>query len=167
MATPRHCLLRIADEDRQAVHLFGAGQPGECLLYAINGGRDEVWCAGSTAMSRSMEYLDRGGDGVDQSMRWLARLRERAQIIHYARQVCLRGVWMALHDGDVERIRAPASPLVVADCWRRFVTRVKGSATSGHRRGSSGKGSMCLSATTTTIRTRLVGHHQVQGPPSA
>ncbi len=95
------------------MQLFGArANLAKCLLYAINGGRDErsgVQVAPSFQPITS-EYLDY--DEVmlrfSDMMRWLAKVYVNAlKIIHYMHdKYSYEAYEMALHDLDVERIRA-------------------------------------------------------------
>lgn len=106
------------------MQLFGArANLAKCLLYAINGGRDEksgVQVAPKFEAITS-EYLDY--DEVmakfEQMMRWLAKVYVNAlKIIHYMHdKYAYEAFEMALHDGDVERIRATgiAGLSIVAD----------------------------------------------------
>ena len=94
------------------MQFFGArANLAKCLLYAINGGRDE----------RSGEYLeyDEVMAKYEQMMRWLAKVYVNAlKIIHYMHdKYAYEAFEMSLHDGDVERIRATgiAGLSIVAD----------------------------------------------------
>ncbi|WP_352421927.1 formate C-acetyltransferase [Proteiniphilum sp.] len=106
------------------MQLFGArANLAKCLLYAINGGRDEksgVQVAPKFEAITS-EYLDY--DEVmakfEQMMRWLAKVYVNAlKIIHYMHdKYAYEAFEMSLHDGDVQRIRATgiAGLSIVAD----------------------------------------------------
>jgi len=106
------------------MQLFGArANLAKCLLYAINGGRDEksgVQVSPQYAPVTS-EYLDY--DEVmakfELSLRWLAKVYVNAlKVIHYMHdKYAYEAFEMALHDGDVQRIRATgiAGLSIVAD----------------------------------------------------
>lgn len=106
------------------MQLFGArANLAKCLLYAINGGRDEksgVQVAPKFEAITS-EYLDYDEVMVkfEQMMRWLAKVYVNAlKIIHYMHdKYAYEAFEMALHDGDVQRIRATgiAGLSIVAD----------------------------------------------------
>ena len=92
---------------------FGArANLAKCLLYAINGGRDEI--SGVQVAPKyeaiTSEYLDYNEvmDKYEQMMRWLAKTYVNAlKIIHYMHdKYAYEAFEMALHDGHVERIRA-------------------------------------------------------------
>ncbi|MFI3328233.1 MAG: formate C-acetyltransferase [Rikenellaceae bacterium] len=106
------------------MQLFGArANLAKCLLYAINGGRDEIsGVQVSTPYTPiTSEYLDY--DEVmlrfDVMMRWLAKVYVNAlKIIHYMHdKYNYEAYEMALHDLDVQRIRATgiAGLSIVAD----------------------------------------------------
>ena len=103
---------------------FGArANLAKCLLYAINGGRDEK--SGVQVAPRfepvTSEYLDYDEvmEKYEQMMRWLAKVYVNAlKIIHYMHdKYAYEAFEMGLHDGDVERIRATgiAGLSIVAD----------------------------------------------------
>ncbi len=106
------------------MQLFGArANLAKCLLYAINGGRDEksgVQVAPMYAPITS-EYLDYNEvmEKFEQMMRWLAKVYINAlKMIHYMHdKYAYEAYQMGLHDGDVERIRATgiAGLSIVAD----------------------------------------------------
>lgn len=106
------------------MQLFGArANLAKCLLYAINGGRDEK--SGVQVAPKfepiTSEYLDY--DEVkakfELMMRWLAKVYVNAlKVIHYMHdKYAYEAFEMALHDGDVQRIRATgiAGLSIVAD----------------------------------------------------
>ena len=106
------------------MQLFGArANLAKCLLYAINGGRDEKSGVqvGPQYESVTSEYLDY--DEVmakfELMMRWLAQVYVNAlKMIHYMHdKYAYEAFEMALHDGSVERIRATgiAGLSIVAD----------------------------------------------------
>ncbi|MCD8079034.1 MAG: formate C-acetyltransferase [Bacteroides sp.] len=95
------------------MQLFGArANLAKCLLYAINGGRDEKSCVQVAPMYAPItsEYLDYDEvmQKFEQMMRWLAKVYINAlKMIHYMHdKYAYEAYQMALHDGDVERIRA-------------------------------------------------------------
>lgn len=106
------------------MQFFGArANLAKCLLYAINGGRDEM-----TGEQVAPTYGPITGDYLkweevwprfDQMMRWLAKTYVNAlKIIHYMHdKYDYEAFEMALHDGDVERTRATgiAGISIVAD----------------------------------------------------
>lgn len=106
------------------MQFFGArANLAKCLLYAINGGRDEI-----TGQQVSPEYTPVTSEYLDydevmrkfeQMMRWLAKVYVNAlKIIHYMHdKYDYEAFEMALHDGDVERTRATgiAGLSIVAD----------------------------------------------------
>ncbi len=103
---------------------FGArANLAKCLLYAINGGRDErsgdqISPKFAPITSEYLEY-DEVMEKFEQMMRWLAKVYVNAlKIIHYMHdKYAYEAYEMALHDGDVERIRATgiAGLSIVAD----------------------------------------------------
>jgi formate C-acetyltransferase len=106
------------------MQFFGArANLAKCMLYAINGGRDER--SGEQIAPKfepiSGEYLtlDEFMPKFKQMMRWLAKVYVNAlKIIHYMHdKYAYEAYEMALHDGDVERIRATgiAGLSIVAD----------------------------------------------------
>ena len=106
------------------MQFFGArANLAKCLLYAINGGRDEM-----TGEQVAPTFCPIEGDYLtweelwprfDQMMRWLAKTYVNAlKIIHYMHDKNdYEAFEMALHDGDVERTRATgiAGISIVAD----------------------------------------------------
>lgn len=106
------------------MQLFGArANLAKCLLYAINGGRDEKSGVQVSPVYEPItsEYLDYEEVMVkfDQMMRWLAKVYVNAlKMIHYMHdKYAYEAFEMALHDGSVERIRATgiAGLSIVAD----------------------------------------------------
>ena len=106
------------------MQLFGArANLAKCLLYAINGGRDERSGVQVAPMFEPVrgEYLeyDEVMAKYEQMMRWLAKVYVNAlKIIHYMHdKYAYEAFEMSLHDGDVERIRATgiAGLSIVAD----------------------------------------------------
>ncbi|MCQ2974006.1 MAG: formate C-acetyltransferase [Bacteroidales bacterium] len=95
------------------MQFFGArANLAKCLLYAINGGKDEI-----TGEQVSPEYAPITSEYLDyddvmakfeQMMRWLAKVYVNAlKIIHYMHdKYDYEAFEMALHDGQVERTRA-------------------------------------------------------------
>ena len=95
------------------MQFFGArANLAKCLLYAINGGKDEI-----TGKQVSPEYAPITSEYLDyedvmakfeQMMRWLAKVYVNAlKIIHYMHdKYDYEAFEMALHDGHVERTRA-------------------------------------------------------------
>ncbi|MFR9558537.1 MAG: formate C-acetyltransferase [Rikenellaceae bacterium] len=103
---------------------FGArANLAKCLLYAINGGRDEKSGAQVAPKFEAItsEYLDYKEvcEKFEQMMRWLAKVYVNAlKIIHYMHdKYAYEAFEMSLHDGYVERIRATgiAGLSIVAD----------------------------------------------------
>lgn len=106
------------------MQFFGArANLAKCLLYAINGGRDEI-----TGEQISPEFTPITGDYLEydevmrkfeQMMRWLAKVYVNAlKIIHYMHdKYDYEAFEMSLHDGDVVRTRATgiAGLSIVAD----------------------------------------------------
>lgn len=95
------------------MQFFGArANLAKCLLYAINGGRDEKngeqVAPGFTPITSEYLDYDEVMDKFEQMMRWLAKTYVNAlQIIHYMHdKYDYEAFEMALHDGDVERTRA-------------------------------------------------------------
>lgn len=106
------------------MQLFGArANLAKCLLYAINGGRDEKSGVQVSPIYEPIrgEYLDYEEVMVkfDQMMRWLAKVYVNAlKMIHYMHdKYAYEAFEMALHDGNIERIRATgiAGLSIVAD----------------------------------------------------
>ncbi|MBR5532256.1 MAG: formate C-acetyltransferase [Bacteroidales bacterium] len=130
---------------------FGArANLAKCLLYAINGGRDEI--SGVQVTPRfepiTSEYLDY--DEVmkkySQMMRWLAKVYVNAlKIIHYMHdKYAYEAFEMSLHDGRVERIRATGiaglsivadSLAAIRDCKVRVIRDERGLAVGFEREG--------------------------------
>lgn len=106
------------------MQLFGArANLAKCLLYAINGGRDEKSGLQISPLYEPIrgEYLeyDEVMQKFEQMMRWLAKVYVNAlKIIHYMHdKYAYEAMEMSLHDGKVERIRATgiAGLSIVAD----------------------------------------------------
>ena len=112
--------MRIGKE----MQFFGArANLAKCLLYAINGGKDEVSKkqVGPKYQPITSEYLDYDEvmEKYDEMMRWLAGVYVNTlNIIHYMHdKYCYEKVQMALHDKNVTRWFATgiAGLSVVAD----------------------------------------------------
>jgi formate C-acetyltransferase len=112
--------MRVGKE----MQFFGArANLAKCLLYAINGGVDEVLKVQVGPKYRPVEgdYLDYDDvmDKYDQMMEWLAGLYVNTlNVIHYMHdKYCYEKLQMALHDRDVKRYFATgiAGLSVVAD----------------------------------------------------
>ena len=103
------------------MQFFGArANLAKCLLYAINGGKDELMKDKKTGkpMQVSPEYAPILGDGpldfsevmrkYEQMMEWLARLYVNTlNLIHYMHdKYCYESLEMALHDVQVRRFFA-------------------------------------------------------------
>ncbi len=106
------------------MQLFGArANLPKCLLYAINGGRDEKSGAQVAPVFKPItsEYLDYDEvmERFEQMMKWLAGVYMNAlKVIHYMHdKYSYESFEMALHDADVERIQATgiAGLAIVAD----------------------------------------------------
>ena len=106
------------------MQFFGArANLAKCMLYAINGGRDERTGEQIAPIYEPIkgEYLtlDEFMPKFEQMMRWLAKVYVNAlKIIHYMHdKYAYEAYEMALHDGDVERSRATgiAGLSIVAD----------------------------------------------------
>ena len=112
--------MRVGKE----MQFFGArANLAKCLLYAINGGVDEVSGkqVGPKYRPITSEYLDYDEviEKYDEMMKWLARVYVNAlNIIHYMHdKYCYEKIQMALHDKHVTRWFATgiAGLSVVAD----------------------------------------------------
>ena len=112
--------MRVGKE----MQFFGArANLAKCLLYAINGGVDEVSRkqVGPKYRPITSEYLDYDEvmEKYDAMMKWLAEVYVNAlNIIHYMHdKYCYEKIQMALHDRDVTRWFATgiAGLSVVAD----------------------------------------------------
>jgi len=112
--------MRVGKE----MQFFGArANLAKCLLYAINGGVDEVMKVQVGPKYRPVEgdYLDYDDvmDKYDQMMEWLAGLYVNTlNIIHFMHdKYCYERLQMALHDREVKRYFATgiAGLSVVAD----------------------------------------------------
>ena len=106
------------------MQLFGArANLPKCLLYAINGGRDEKSGVQIAPMFSPItsDYLDYDEvmERFEQMMKWLAGVYMNAlKIIHYMHdKYSYEAFELALHDADVERIQATgiAGLAIVAD----------------------------------------------------
>lgn len=106
------------------MQFFGArANLAKCMLYAINGGRDERTGEQIAPIYEGIKgdylTLDEFMPKFEQMMRWLAKVYVNAlKIIHYMHdKYAYEAYEMALHDGDVERIRATgiAGLSIVAD----------------------------------------------------
>ncbi|MBQ2253517.1 MAG: formate C-acetyltransferase [Clostridia bacterium] len=106
------------------MQFFGArANLAKCLLYAINGGRDEVSGkqVGPKYRPITAEYLDYDEvmEHYDAMMEWLAKVYvDTLNIIHYMHdKYCYEKIQMALHDKNVTRWFATgiAGLSVVAD----------------------------------------------------
>ena len=92
------------------MQFFGArANLAKCMLYAINGGRDEIsgHQVGPCFAPITGDYLtyEEFMPKFEQMMRWLAKTYVNAlKIIHYMHDY--EAFEMALHDGDAERTRA-------------------------------------------------------------
>ena len=133
------------------MQFFGArANLAKCLLYAINGGRDErtgVQVAPKFEPITS-EYLDYNEvmEKYEQMMRWLAKVYVNAlNIIHYMHyKYDYEAYEMALHDGDVQRIRATGiaglsivadSLAAIRDCKVKVIRDERGLAVDFEREG--------------------------------
>ena len=112
--------MRVGKE----MQFFGArANLAKCLLYAINGGVDEISGAQVAPKFRPVtgEYLDYNEvmEKYDDMMSWLAELYVNTlNIIHYMHdKYCYESLQMALHDREVRRYFATgiAGISVVAD----------------------------------------------------
>ncbi len=106
------------------MQFFGArANLAKCMLYAINGGRDERSGEQIAPMYEGIKgdylELDEFMPKFEQMMRWLAKVYVNAlKIIHFMHdKYAYEAYEMALHDGNVERIRATgiAGLSIVAD----------------------------------------------------
>ena len=133
------------------MQFFGArANLAKCLLYAINGGSDErtgVQVAPKFEPITS-EYLDYNEvmEKYEQMMRWLAKVYVNAlKIIHYMHdKYDYEAYEMALHDGDVQRIRATGiaglsivadSLAAIRDCKVKVIRDERGLAVDFEREG--------------------------------
>lgn len=123
------------------MQLFGArANLPKCLLYAINGGRDEKSGAQVAPEFKPItsEYLDYDEvmSRFEQMMKWLAGVYMNAlKVIHYMHdKYSYEAFELALHDADVERIQATgiAGLSIVADSLAAIRdTKVKLSGMNG------------------------------------
>lgn len=95
------------------MQFFGArANLAKCMLYAINGGRDEITghqiAPGFAPITSEYLTYDEFMPRFENMMRWLAKTYVNAlKIIHYMHdKYDYEAFEMALHDGDVERTRA-------------------------------------------------------------
>ncbi|MFI3317485.1 MAG: formate C-acetyltransferase [Rikenellaceae bacterium] len=133
------------------MQLFGArANLAKCLLYAINGGRDEksgvqVGPAFAPVTGDYLEYDDVVAK-FSAMMRWLAKVYVNAlKIIHYMHdKYSYEAYEMALHDLDVERIRATGiaglsivtdSLVAIRDTKVRIIRDERGLAVDFEREG--------------------------------
>ena len=122
----------------------------KCMLYAINGGRDERTGEQIAPMYDAIKgdylTLDEFMPKFEQMMRWLAKVYVNAlKIIHYMHdKYAYEAYEMALHDGDVERIRATGiaglsivadSIAAIRDCKVRIIRDERGLAVDFEREG--------------------------------
>ena len=133
------------------MQFFGArANLAKCLLYAINGGRDErTGVQGAPKFEPiTSEYLDYNEvmEKYEQMMRWLAKVYVNAlKIIHYMHdKYDYEAYEMALHDGDVQRIRATGiaglsivadSLAAIRDCKVKVIRDERGLAVDFEREG--------------------------------
>ncbi|MBR5804490.1 MAG: formate C-acetyltransferase [Bacteroidaceae bacterium] len=133
------------------MQFFGArANLAKCMLYAINGGRDERTGEQIAPMYDAIkgEYLtlDEFMPKFEQMMRWLAKVYVNGlKIIHYMHdKYAYEAYEMALHDGDVERIRATGiaglsivadSIAAIRDCKVRIIRDERGLAVDFEREG--------------------------------
>ena len=133
------------------MQFFGArANLAKCLLYAINGGRDEMSGVQVTPKFEPItsEYLDYNEvmEKYEQMMRWLAKVYINAlKIIHYMHdKYDYEAYEMALQDGDVQRIRATGiaglsivadSLAAIRDCKVRVIRDERGLAVGFEREG--------------------------------
>ena len=120
----RHRLLRLGDASGQAdAVLRRPREPGEGLLYAINGGRDEISgeqvAPPAPPVTGDVLDYDEVMEKFDRMMEWLARTYVHAMnCIHYMHdKYFYERLEMALHDRDILRTMAfgIAGLSVVAD----------------------------------------------------
>ena len=133
------------------MQFFGArANLAKCLLYAINGGRDErtgvqVAPKFEPITSECLDY-DEVMEKYEQMMRWLAKVYVNAlKIIHYMHdKYDYEAYEMALHDGDVQRIRATGiaglsivadSLAAIRDCKVKVIRDERGLAVDFEREG--------------------------------
>lgn len=133
------------------MQLFGArANLAKCLLYAINGGRDEITGVQVSPAYDPItsEYLDYDEvvQKFNQMMRWLARVYVNAlKVIHYMHdKYAYEAFEMALHDLEVQRIRATGiaglsivtdSLAAIRDCKVRVIRDERGLAVGFEREG--------------------------------
>lgn len=133
------------------MQFFGArANLAKCMLYAINGGRDERTGEQIAPMYEAIKgdylTLDEFMPKFEQMMRWLAKVYVNAlKIIHYMHdKYAYEAYEMALHDGDVERIRATGiaglsivadSIAAIRDCKVRIIRDERGLAVDFEREG--------------------------------
>ena len=118
------CCCVSATQTGKEMQFFGArANLAKCLLYALNGGVDEVSKKQVGPKYRAVEGDTLDYDDVvakyNDMMKWLAGVYVNSlNIIHYMHdKYAYEAFEMGLHDGDVERIRATgiAGLSIVAD----------------------------------------------------
>lgn len=130
---------------------FGArANLAKCLLYAINGGRDERTGVqvGPCFEPITSEYLDYNEvmSKYENMMRWLAKVYINAlKIIHYMHdKYSYEAFELALHDGKIDRIRATGiaglsivadSLAAIRDCKVKVIRDERGLAVDFEREG--------------------------------
>ena len=115
------CCCVSATQTGKEMQFFGArANLAKCLLYAINGGKDELMKDKKTGkpMQVSPEYMHILGDDplnfeevkskFENMMTWLAELDVNTlNVIHYMHdKYCYEAIEMALHDTKVRRFFA-------------------------------------------------------------
>ena len=145
------CCCVSATETGKEIQFFGArANLAKCLLYAINGGVDEKTKVqvGPEYRPITSEYLDYAEviKKYDAMMDWLAHLYVGTlNMIHYMHDKYYYEAYeMALHDGDVQRIRATGiaglsivadSLAAIRDCKVKVIRDERGLAVDFEREG--------------------------------